>query len=70
MLRFVRDLPVNRQSMKDAIVKDKSPLYEGKDMRDIWETHEMEPEMARAFTAAMHTRSLHLGVAMAQRIDF
>jgi len=67
MLRFVRDLPVTRQALKDALVKDRPKVYEGKDM---WETHEMSAELAQAFTHAMHTRSLHLGVAAAAKVDF
>ena len=37
-------------------------------MDEMWDAHEMEPEKARAFTGAMHSRSLHLGVAAARRV--
>ena len=67
MFRFVRDLPVTRATLKEALVKDRPKVYDGKDM---WETHEMNPEQAVTFTKAMHARSLHLGVAAAERADF
>src|SRR5262245_61775886 len=67
MIRFVRDLVVNRQAIQDVLVKDRP---KDGSMDAFWETHEMQEEQTRAFTAAMHTRSLHLGVAMARRIDF
>src|SRR5205814_4729710 len=37
-------------------------------MDEMWDAHEVEPEKAQAFTAAMHSRSLHLGVAAARRV--
>jgi len=67
MIQFVRDLAITRETVKDVLVKDRP---RGGSMDAMWETHEIKEEQARAFTAAMHTRSLHLGVAMARRIDF
>jgi predicted O-methyltransferase YrrM len=65
MLRFVRDIPITRQALQDVLVKDRP--RDGT-MDEMWEKHEMEPERAKAFTAAMHSRSLHLGVAAARRV--
>lgn len=65
MLRFVRDIPITRQALQEVLVKDRP-----KDgtMDEMWEAHELKPEMAKAFTSAMHSRSLHLGVAAAKRV--
>jgi predicted O-methyltransferase YrrM len=65
MLRFVRDIPITRQSLQEVLLKDRP--RDGS-MDEMWEKHEMEPEKAKAFTAAMHSRSLHLGVAAARRV--
>jgi cyclopropane fatty-acyl-phospholipid synthase-like methyltransferase len=67
MIHFVRDLVLNRTTVKDVLVKDRP---KDGSMDAFWETHELKEEEARAFTAAMHTRSLHLGVAVARRLDF
>ncbi len=65
MLRFVRDIPVTRQALQEVLVKDRP---KDGSMDEMWGAHEMKPEMARAFTSAMHSRSLHLGVAAAKRV--
>jgi cyclopropane fatty-acyl-phospholipid synthase-like methyltransferase len=67
MLRFMRDFPFTRQALQEALVKDRPKIYEGQDM---WETHEMDPKLAEAFTAAMHARHVGLSRAMALRCDF
>lgn len=67
MLHFVRDLPITRASLQEALVKDKPRVYDGRDMFDV---HEMEPALAKAFTHAMHVRHFHVGVACAARGDF
>ena len=65
MLRFVRDIPITREALQGVLAKDRP--RDGT-MDEMWEAHEMKPEMARAFTSAMHSRSLHLGVAAARRV--
>jgi hypothetical protein len=65
MLQFARGLPVTHEALLSALRKDRP---RGGTMEGMWEEHEMEPEKARAFTHAMHTRSFHLGVAAARRV--
>ncbi len=67
MLRFMRDFPFTRQAVQDALQKDRPKYLEGE---DLWETHETKPEVAAAFTHAMHSRSVHLGRAVGLRCDF
>lgn len=65
MLRFARGVPVTHEALLSALRKDRP---RGGTMEEMWEEHEMEPEKAKAFTAAMHARSFHLGVAAALRV--
>lgn len=65
MLRFIRDTAVTRTTLKEVLVRDRP--RDGS-MSGMWEKHEMDPAQARGFTEAMHARSLHLGVAVAQRV--
>ena len=67
MLRFSRDVAVSHATLKDALLKDRP--RDGS-MDAMWKSHEMTPEAAAAFTAAMHSRSVHLAEAMARRLDF
>lgn len=67
MLRFIRDLPFPHSAILNALTKDRPKIYEG---RDMWEQHETNPELAAAFTRAMHTRSVHLARAVAARCDW
>jgi predicted O-methyltransferase YrrM len=65
MLHFARGVPVTHEALLTALRKDRP---RGGTMEEMWEEHEMEPEKAKAFTAAMHNRSFHLGVAAALRV--
>ncbi|HXX94985.1 MAG TPA: methyltransferase, partial [Planctomycetota bacterium] len=65
MLRQARAIPVSHEAILSALRKDRP---RGGTMEEMWDEHEMEPEKARAFTAAMHSRSFHLGVAAARRV--
>ena len=65
MLQFARGVPVTHEALLTALRKDRP---RGGTMEEMWEAHEMEPAMARAFTAAMHSRSFHLGVAAARQV--
>jgi predicted O-methyltransferase YrrM len=65
MLHFARSVPVGHEDLKKAIQNDRP--REGT-MEEMWEVHEMEPDRARAFTSAMHSRSVHLGTAAARRV--
>jgi cyclopropane fatty-acyl-phospholipid synthase-like methyltransferase len=65
MLQFARGVPVTHEALLAALRKDRP---RGGTMEEMWEEHEMEPALAKAFTAAMHSRSFHLGVAAAQRV--
>ena len=67
MLRFSRGVAVDHATLKDALLKDRP--RDGS-MDAMWKAHEMTPEAAAAFTAAMHSRSVHLAEAMARRLDF
>ena len=67
MLSFIQDMAITRKTLKEALLKDRPMAYQGKDM---WETHEMDARQAEVFTAAMHTRSMHVAVATAMRGDF
>lgn len=67
MLRFSRGVAVSHATLKDALLKDRP--RDGS-MDAMWASHEMTPEAAAAFTAAMHSRSVHLADALARRLDF
>lgn len=67
MIRFVRDLVLNRKTIQEVLQKDRP--RDGS-MDRFWKSHDQDPEQARAFTHAMHSRSLVLGAAVARRLDF
>lgn len=67
LLRLVRDIPFTHSAILGALRKDKPIGYEGK---DIWETHQIDPEQAKAFTAAMHSHSFPAATGVARRGDF
>ena len=67
MLRFSREVAVSHATLKDALLKDRP--RDGS-MDAMWTSHEMAPDRAAAFTAAMHSRSVHLADALARRLDF
>lgn len=67
MLQLMRDIPFTHSSLLDALRKDKPVAYDG---QDIWERHEVDPEQARVFTAAMHSHSFPAAMGAARNGDF
>ena len=67
MLRFSRGVAVTHETLRKALLEDRP--RDGS-MDAMWTAHEMAPEAAAAFTAAMHSRSVHLAQALARRLDF
>ncbi len=66
-LRFWRDQPVSHSALMEALQQEKATIYEEK---DIWETHNLEIEKARTFTAHMHSQTISAAVGAAWRGDF
>ncbi|MBA2487686.1 MAG: ubiquinone/menaquinone biosynthesis protein [Nitrospira sp.] len=67
LLQLVRNIPFTHSSILDALKKDQPIGYEGK---DVWETHEINPEQARAFTAAMHSHLFSAATGVARHGNF
>ncbi|MBD2436643.1 methyltransferase [Nostoc sp. FACHB-110] len=67
ILHLMRSTPLSHASLLTALRNDKSTIYEDK---DIWETHELEPEQAKAFTSHMHSQTVSPAVGAAIRGDF
>lgn len=53
-------------ALTSALEKDDSSVYQG---QDPWEAHELDPERAEAFTAAMHSVSERPAAGFAERVD-
>ena len=67
MLRLVRDIPLTHSALLGALKKDKPMGYSGE---DLWERHQVDPEQARVFTAAMHSHSFPAALGAARNGDF
>jgi len=67
LIRLFRDIPFTCQSLLDALRKDKAVGYEGE---DVWEVHEVDPQRAELFTAAMHSHSFAAATGVALHGDF
>jgi hypothetical protein len=67
MLHLARDIPITGASVRDALKKDQ-PI--GTLTADLWETPEVDPEQAKAFTQAMHSHSFPAAMGVALRGDF
>lgn len=67
MLRLFRDAPLSYASLLAALQKDKPMGYAGD---DVWERHQVDPEQARVFTAAMHSHTFPVALGVARNIDF
>jgi hypothetical protein len=65
------DLEIERfldpQLLLDAMRGDSASVYGGE---DPWKTHEENPEIARGFTAAMHSISERPAAGLAEVVDF
>lgn len=55
------------QLLLEAMRRDDASVYGG---ADPWETHERDPEIARRFTAAMHSISERPAAGLAEVVDF
>ncbi|MBW4562755.1 MAG: class I SAM-dependent methyltransferase [Mojavia pulchra JT2-VF2] len=67
ILHLMRSTPLSHSSLLEALQTDKSTIY---DDQDIWETHELEPEQAKAFTRHMHSQTVSPAAGAAIRGDF
>jgi hypothetical protein len=67
MLQLVRDIPFTRSALREALERDKPIGYQGK---DVWETHQVDPEQAKVFTRAMRSHSFPAAMGLAERGDF
>ncbi|WP_211176048.1 methyltransferase [Brasilonema sp. UFV-L1] len=63
----MRTTPLSHSTLLEALRKDKSTIYEQK---DIWETHEVELEQARVFTRHMHSQTVSPALGAALRGNF
>jgi len=67
MLRLIREVPLSYTTLLAALKKDKPMGYSGE---DLWERHQVDPEQARVFTAAMHSHSFGAALGAARNGDF
>jgi hypothetical protein len=67
VLRFFRSNPIDYASLLAAVRKGDAHIYEDK---DIWKSHEVDPEQARLFTAHMHSHMVAPAVGAARRGPF
>lgn len=68
MLTLVRDVPTTYSALRQALERDR-PIAYG-EQENIFEEHELNPEQAKVFTAAMHSHSFPPAMGMARAIDF
>jgi hypothetical protein len=67
ILHFIRDNPLSHSTLLEAFQNDKASIYNEK---DVWETHEVDQEKARAFTRHMHSQTVSPAIGAASRGDF
>jgi hypothetical protein len=67
ILRLMRSNPLTFEALLNAIRQDKATIYQE---QNVWETHEVEPEQARIFTAHMHSQTVAPAVGAARRGPF
>jgi hypothetical protein len=67
IIHLLRDMPFTHTALKEALLKDKPVVYEGK---DLWKTHEMDPKQAELFTEAMQSISFPASMGIALRGNF
>ena len=67
ILHFIRSTPLSHDSLLEAVRKDKSTIYPE---NDIWETHEVELEQAKAFTRHMHSQTVSPAIGATLHGDF
>lgn len=74
MLALLRDFPMTGTAVREAMERDKRPSVfaaeEDKALSDDWTSGDLDPEKARAITAAMHSHSFPAAMGVARRGDF
>jgi cyclopropane fatty-acyl-phospholipid synthase-like methyltransferase len=55
ILHLMRSLPFSHTTLLESLQNDKATVY---DEKDIWETHEIDLEQAKAFTRHMHSQTV------------
>jgi cyclopropane fatty-acyl-phospholipid synthase-like methyltransferase len=63
----MRSTPISHPSLLEALRKDQPTIYED---QDIWATHELDVEQAKAFTQHMHSQTVSPAMGAALRGDF
>ncbi|NET60845.1 MAG: methyltransferase domain-containing protein [Symploca sp. SIO2E6] len=67
ILHFIRENPLSHSSLLEAFRNDRASIYKNK---DIWETHELDEEKAKAFTRNMHSQTVSPAIGAASKGDF
>ncbi len=67
ILHFIRENPLSHSSLLEAFRNDRASIYSKK---DVWETHELDEEKAKAFTKHMHSQTISPAVGAAYKGDF
>lgn len=74
MLALLRDFPMTGTAVREAMQRDRRPSVfsaeEDQALSDDWTTGDLEPDKARAITAAMHSHSFPAAMGVARRGDF
>lgn len=74
MLALLRDFPMTGTAVREAMEQDKRPSAfaadEDRALSDDWTSGDLDPEKARAITAAMHSHSFPAAMGVARGGDF